>query len=141
MKKMIQVGALCILTLMAGLVSAQADHHQEAERVFELRTYSVHPGKMPNLLARFRDHTCAIFEKVGMENIGYWVETEPAAGEEPKLHYIIAHKSRAAADASWEMFKVDPDWKAASAASVVDGKIVMKVERVFLTAADFSKIK
>ncbi len=141
MKKLIQLGALAFLTLMTGLVSLQADHHEESGRVFELRTYTVHPGKLPNLLARFRDHTCKIFEKVGMDNIGYWVEMDPAEGEDPKLHYIIAHKSRAAADASWEMFKNDPDWKAASAASVVDGKIVKKVDRIYLTAADFSKIK
>ena len=141
MKKLIQLGALAFLTLVVGLGSLQADHHQGTERVFELRTYTVHPGKLPNLLARFRDHTCRIFEKVGMENIGYWVEMEPAEGEDPKLHYIIVHKSRAAADASWAMFKNDPDWKAAAAASEVDGKIVKKVSRIYLTAADFSKIK
>ena len=31
--------------------------------IHELRIYTVHPGKMGALLARFRDHTTELFEK------------------------------------------------------------------------------
>jgi hypothetical protein len=37
-------------------------------RCFELRTYYAAPGKLEALNARFRDHTCALFKKHGMEN-------------------------------------------------------------------------
>lgn len=132
------------LFLVAGVSAPllSAAHHQGGhDRVFEYRVYTVHPGKMPNLLARFRDHTCGIFERLGAENIGYWVETEPAEGEEPKLHYIIAHPSREASKKFWATFRDDPEWKAAWAASTEDGKIVQKVDKYFMAPTDFSAIK
>ena len=45
----------------------------EKQRVFEIRTYITEPGKLPDLLKRFREHTTKLFEKHGMTNIGYWV--------------------------------------------------------------------
>src|SRR5262245_17602672 len=109
-------------------------------RVFELRTYTTHPGKLDALNARFRDHTTRIFKKHGMENIGYWVpQDEPTHGN--TLVYIIAHKSRDAAKKSWDAFRADPEWKKVSAESEVNGKIVAKVESVFLDPTDYSLIK
>ena len=64
------------------------DTHQvkaEDTTVYELRTYTAAPGKMPELQKRFRDHTMQIFEKHGMKNIGYWV----AADKPDTLIYII----------------------------------------------------
>lgn len=109
-------------------------------RVFEMRTYYTHPGKLPNLLARFRNHTTKLFEKHGMTNIGYWVPQD-APGKDNTLIYILSHSSRDAAMASWKAFQEDPEWKKAREASEQSGKIVEKVERVFMDAADFSKIK
>lgn len=143
MNKLLRICALSVITLSAGLFTAQADHHKEghAERVFEYRVYTVHPGMMPNLLARFRDHTCRIFKRLGAENIGYWVELEPANGEEPKLHYIIAHPSMEASKKFWGAFSQDAEWKAVAASSTADGKIVQKVEKTFMAPTDFSAIK
>lgn len=143
MNRLLRISALSVITLFTGLFSAQANHHKggHAERVFEYRVYTVNAGKMPNLLARFRDHTCDIFERLGAENIGYWVEMEPADGEEPKLHYIIAHPSREASKDFWSAFRVDAEWKAAAAASTVDGKIVKKVDKTFMAPTDFSATK
>ncbi len=105
--------------------------------VYELRTYTANEGKMDDLLTRFRDHTLAIFESHGMKNIGYWL-TE---GDDKKLVYIISHKDRDAAKASWAAFRKDPNWQAAFRASKVNGKLVKKIESQFLTATDFSKLK
>ncbi len=134
---------LFLLCCLAFAPLASADHHQEAaaQRVFELRVYHPHPGKIDALLARFRDHTCGIFERLGMENVGYWVEAEPAEGEEPKLYYVLAHPSREAAKEAWKTFMADPEWKAAFADSIKDGRLVKKVDSIFMTAADFSAIK
>jgi len=117
-----------LMAAMAGSLSAD---------VYELRTYTANEGKMDDLLTRFRDHTLAIFESHGMKNIGYWL-TE---GEDKKLVYIISHKDRAAAKASWAAFRKDPKWQAAFKASRTNGKLVKKVESQFLTATDFSKLK
>src|SRR6266700_824919 len=111
-----------------------------AGRVFEMRTYTTHPGKLDALNARFRDHTTRIFKKHGMQNVGYWVpQDEPAHSN--TLVYIIAHKSREAAKASWDAFRADPEWQKVSKESEADGKIVAKVESVFADATDYSPLK
>ena len=109
-------------------------------RVFEMRTYTTHPGKLDALNARFRDHTTRIFKKHGMENVGYWVpQDEP--GHSNTLIYVIAHKSRDAAKKSWDAFRADPEWKKVAAESEANGKIVAKVESVFMEPVDYSPIK
>lgn len=109
-------------------------------RVFELRTYTAAPGKLDALSARFRNHTLALFKKHGMEVVGFWVPTDKETGGD-KLVYILAHKSRPAAEASWKAFRADPAWVAAKSASEVDGVLAAKVEAVFLAATDYSPFK
>ncbi len=110
-------------------------------RVFELRTYVTHPGKLDALNKRFREHTTALFKKHGMENIGYWTPQEEKDGKADTLVYIIAHASRDAAKASWAAFQADPEWIKARDESEQDGKIVAKVTSVFLDPTDYSAIK
>ena len=110
-----------------------------ADRVFEMRTYTCFPGKLEALKTRFRDHTIRIFKTHGMESIGYWVPQDER--KETTLIYIIAHKSREAADQNWKDFGADPEWKKVSADSEANGKIVEKVISVYMDPADFSQIK
>jgi hypothetical protein len=116
-----------------------AQQEKPKQRIFELRTYHVLPGRMPALLKRFRDHTAGLFEKHGMENIGYW--TPVGKERETRLIYILAHDGPEAAKKSWQGFRDDPDWQKVREASEADGKIVEKVESVFLNPTDFSKLK
>ena len=126
--------ALSFLTLLF-LVTSTNLHADKEGRVYELRTYYAHEGKLDALHARFRDHTCALFEKHGMKNIGYWV---PVDNKDNALVYIVSHASRAAGQKSWGAFLKDPDWVAAYKASTRDGKLVRKIDPVFLTATDYS---
>lgn len=105
--------------------------------VYELRTYTTHPGKLDALHARFRDHTVKLFEKHGMTNVGYWVPTDEEKSSNT-LIYVLKHDSREAAKKSWGAFMNDPDWKAAYAASTADGKLVDTVESVYMNATDYS---
>jgi hypothetical protein len=125
----------------AGSLSARATvHAQAANRVFELRTYTAPEGKLSDLHKRFRDHTMRIFQKHGMTNIGYWQpQDEPRASN--TLIYIIAHPSREAAKEAWAAFSADPEWKKVSAESQVNGRIVEKVDSVFMNATDYSPLK
>lgn len=111
-----------------------------ADRTFELRTYYCLPGRLPNLLTRFKDHTLKIFEDKGMQNIVYFVTDEPE-GKQPLLVYLLAHKNMEEAKKSWDAFLVDPNWVKARDASEKDGKILEKLEAVYLKPLPFSKIK
>jgi hypothetical protein len=123
-------------TLMSALAGVQGVAQQDGT-VFELREYHAYEGKLDDLLARFRDHTIAIFKRHGMESVAYWTPTDdPLKGR--TLFYILKHPSREAATANWAAFHDDPEWKSVSAASEVNGKLVEKVESTFLKLTDFS---
>ena len=109
-------------------------------RVYELRTYTAADGKLEALKARFRDHTIRIFKKHGIESIGYWV---PQDGERSKntLIYIVAHPSREEATKNWADFAADPEWKKVAAESEANGKLVLKVESVFMEPTEFSQLR
>jgi len=111
----------------------------DATPAYELRIYTTNEGKLPDLLKRFREHTCKLFEKHGMTNIGYWVPMEKADGAENTLIYIISHKSRVAAGESWKAFGSDPEWQAVAKASEANGKILAKApESIFMTVTPYS---
>ena len=97
-----------------------------------MRTYYTLEGRLPALNKRFREHTCDLFKKHGMELIGFWTPIDEKDGKNDKLVYILAYPSREAAAASWKAFQSDPEWIKARDASEVDGKIVKKVESVYL---------
>jgi NIPSNAP len=106
-------------------------------RVFELRTYYAAPGKMADLHARFRDHTCKLFEKHGMTIVGFW-SPDNAADAQKKLIYILAFPSKEAKDKAWKNFQADADWQTARADSEKNGKLVDKVESVMMNPTDYS---
>jgi hypothetical protein len=109
-------------------------------RVFELRKYYAAPGKLDALNARFRDHTCALFQKHGMELIGFWVPSEgPEAGK--VLIYMLAFPSKEAKEASWKAFQQDPEWIKVKAESEKNGKLTDKIESTLMSATDYSAMK
>jgi hypothetical protein len=144
------IATLARRSVLAGLAAVVAGglmplslHAQSAPaapaggRVFEMRTYYCHPGRLDALNKRFRDHTVRLFKKHGMENIGYWVPTD----KPDVLVYVLAYPSREAATKAWAGFRADPEWTAARTASEADGPIVQKVDSVYMTAVDYSAIK
>jgi hypothetical protein len=112
----------------------------EGSRVFELRTYTMFPGKVDAIHARFRDYTRELFQKHGMTNVMYWFTVEKD-GEQPKLVYLLAHKDEKAGKTSFEKFGKDPAWITVRDASERNGKIVQKVESVYLNPLPFSPMK
>jgi len=131
---------LLFAAAMAASITIPSAGAQEHGRVFELRTYTCYEGKLPDLLARFRNHTIGIFEKHGMTSIAYWVPQDSPAHENT-LIYVIAHASREAAKKNWDGFRSDPEWQKVQKESEANGKIVNKVESVFMDPTDFSPMK
>ena len=126
---------LSLTILLMTTLTAAAD-----DRVFEMRTYHAHPGKMAALHARFRDHTCKLFEKHGITLIGFWSPLDKKESEGVMV-YLLAYPSKEAADQAWKAFRADPDWLKAKAASEKDGPLVQKVESKYLTPTDYSKLR
>lgn len=139
---------LALTCLVAPLVLAATSQAAPPEapaargtKVFEMRTYYTHPGRLDALNKRFREHTCKLFQKHGMELVGFWTPQADQKGHEDTLVYLLAFPSREAADKAWKDFGADPEWKAAREASEKDGPIVKKVDRLFLDPTDYSAIK
>jgi NIPSNAP len=112
-------------------------------RVFELRTYKATAGKLPELVARFRNHTAALFAKHGMTQFGYFLPTEQKDGAGDTLVYILVHKSPEACAESFKAFRADPAWVKAKADSEVNGPLTVKdgVQSVLMAPTDFSPAK
>ena len=105
--------------------------------VYELRIYHVVPGKIENLVARFRDHTMKLFADHGIKSVAYWTALDEPV-KSSTFFYILEHPSREAATANWQAFQNDPEWKSVKAKSEENGKLVEKIDSTFLTLTDFS---
>lgn len=104
-------------------------------RCYELRVYYCHHGRLDALVERFTNHTTKLFEKHGMENIGYWV---PINNEQNALYYVLAYPTKQARDSSWKAFSQDTTWQGVQKRSEASGKIVAKVESTFMETTTFS---
>ena len=115
----------------------QGDAMTGSTKVYELRIYHVAPGKLDNLVARFRDHTDKLFAKHGMKSVAYWTALDEPV-KSSTFFYILEHPSREAAAVNWKAFQDDEEWKTVKAKSEENGKLIEKIDSTFLTLTDFS---
>src|SRR6185312_757316 len=83
--------ALALAALTGGRAAAAP---AKSQRGFASRTYYCNPGKLDDLNKRFREHTCALFQKHGIELIAFWTPRDEKDGSKSKLIYVIAFPSR-----------------------------------------------
>ena len=142
MRTILAIGAVVTMAVGSmGFVAGVAVARQRSTRVYELRTYTTLPGRLPALHKRFADHTLAVFAKHGMRNEQYFTPTDSAKAK-TTLIYLLSHESEEAANRSWNAFRADPAWIAVRDASEADGKILENPpERVFMILAPFSPAK
>src|SRR5205823_4862799 len=88
---------VAVLAYSAGYSRAE---NEKASRLYELRTYTTEPGRLPALNARFKNHTMRLFEKHGMKNVMYWIPTDEKT-KDNTLIYVISHANADAAKKSW----------------------------------------
>ncbi len=103
--------------------------------VQELRIYEAVPGRLPDVHNRFANHTIGLFEKHGIENIGYWSED---VGVNNVLVYMLGYPSLGDREKSWRSFQADPEWNKARAASEVDGPIVRVSRHSIMRPTDYA---
>ena len=107
--------------------------------IYEYRVYEALPGKLPEIHARFRNHTVKLFEKHGFQNIGYW--TAHVGDYSDRLIYIVAFENVEARERAWAGFRSDPEWHRVVAESEANGPIVARVFNTLLTPTDYSPLQ
>jgi hypothetical protein len=112
----------------------------DSNRVYELRVYHANPGKLGDIVKRFRDDTRPVFDKHGITSVGYWTPQD-APLKDNELIYIVSHPSREAATKNWKEFGTSDEWKAIVARTEANGKLVDHIDSTFMDPTDYSKLK
>jgi hypothetical protein len=133
------VPAAALLYKSLGAAAAQDNTSPAAGAgaVYELRVYHASAGKLPDLLARFRDHTVKLFDRHGLKSVAYWTPVDEP-DKSNTLIYVLSHPSREAAAANWKAFQDDPEWKSVKEKSEANGKLTDKIDSTFMALTDFS---
>ena len=129
------IAGVAVTAGFTSLARSKASHH-----VYELRLYRVNEGKMDALIARFGDHTDAIFKRHNMKSIGYW-RPEDSPYSQNLFVYILEHPSREEAAKNWAAFQADPEWKKVKADSEVNGPLAEHIDSYFMDPTTFSALK
>lgn len=107
--------------------------------LFELRTYTAVPGRLPDLLKRFETITLGIWERFGIRQAGFW--TVQIGESNVRLYYMLQWESLAERERIWNAFMADPDWQARRAETEKNGPLVASVVNAILEPTAFSALK
>jgi len=128
------------VAVMLGFSTLRGSNAEPAHHVYELRLYHVNAGKMNELVARFGNHTDAIFKQHNMKSVGYWVP-EDAPSAQNLFVYVLEHPSRREAEKNWAAFQADAEWQKVKAESEKDGPLVDHIDRYFMDPTTFSVLR
>lgn len=76
--------------------------------IYELRLYTVMPGRMADNHNRFERHLPALFERHGIANVGRW--TAISGPNAPMFIYMMAYHDLAERERQWAEFYGDEEW-------------------------------
>lgn len=107
--------------------------------IYEYRVYEAVPGRLQDIVARFRNHTVELFEKHGIKNVGYW--TSSIGGYSNELVYIVGFEDVAQRERAWESFRSDPEWHKVVAETEANGPIVARISNMLLNPTDYSPLQ
>jgi NIPSNAP len=107
--------------------------------LYELRIYHCMPGKLPAVVARFETATVKLFEKHGIQQVGFW--TVVIGESNADLYYILKWDSLDERQKKFAAFQADPDWITARNKSEEGGPIIASFSNTILTPTNFSALK
>ena len=128
--------------LVTGYVLRPKPVEASGNRVFELMIYHTVPGKASALESVFRD-VSKLQAKHGLDVVGYWVPNEDSPWNNTFV-YLIAHPSRAEADAHWDELHTDPafpPYRSAAAPLIQQVNGDYQVDEIYMRGSDFSAMK
>ena len=139
-------GAMLLVTVFGGgvFVGQVLDSHevvtaQSSDAVYELRTYTANAGKLDGMVKEL-GFASKVFERHGIENVGYWVPTDSPLSENT-LIYILKFDSREVQAEQWQNFRDDPEWRKAFEEFNKDGRLVAGVESIFMQPTSYSPMQ
>jgi len=107
--------------------------------IYEMRVYHCVPGRLPDLLKRFENHTLKIWEKHGIKQAGFF--TTLIGETNQQLVYFLQWESLADRERRLGAFMVDQEWLGVRAETEKNGQIVAKVINQILAPTAFSSVK
>ena len=110
-------------------------------RAFDLRIYSVLPGKLDAFRDRWRDHAVPIYERHGMHSIGWWVAEKKDAEGHDQFICLLAGESIGSIQRSIAEFHKETEWQRVEKATEMEGKLRSGVTAHKLVPTDFSKLR
>ena len=110
-------------------------------RAFDLRIYSVLPGKLDAFRNRWRDFAVPIYECHGLHSIGWWVAEQKDADGNHQFVCLLAGESIPAILKSISEFHQDANWIRVEKETEAGGKLRSGVTAYKLTPTDFSACK
>jgi hypothetical protein len=107
--------------------------------LYEMRTYTAMPGRLPDLHKRFTDVVLAFFKKHGIQPVGFW--TNELGGASDQLIYILAYDSLADREEKWGAFIGDPERAARFAETEKTGPLVRRLTAQILRPTPYSPLQ
>lgn len=105
---------------------------------FDLRIYSIVPGKLDLFRDRWRQHAIPIYARHGLRHVGWWVaEAKDAEGHEQFVCLLTAESFDALQKGIAEFHK-DPDWQRVEKETESHGKLRSGVTSFKLTPIHIS---
>ncbi|HEX7792357.1 MAG TPA: NIPSNAP family protein [Afipia sp.] len=108
-------------------------------KIYEMRVYHCLPGRLPDLLKRFENHTLKLWEKHGIRQAGFFTTLIGQSNQE--LTYFLTWESLAEREQKWTAFQNDPVWISTRAETEKDGQIIENIASQILTPTAFSSVK
>ena len=110
-------------------------------RAFDLRIYSVLPGKLDAFRNRWRDFAVPIYERHGLNSVGWWVAEKKDAEGHDQFVCLLVGESVEAIQKSIAEFHKDAEWQRVERETEKDGKLRSGVAAFKTTPADFSALR
>lgn len=107
--------------------------------LYELRTYTAMPGRLPDLNKRFAEITMGYFEKYKISVVGFW--TNELGGASDQLIYLLAYDSLADREQKWNAFVADKERLAKFAETEKNGFLVRRLTAQILRPTAYSPMK
>ena len=103
--------------------------------IYESRIYKAVPGRLPDINARFANHTVGFFKQYEIGMMGFWTDEIGASNQ---LTYILSFDSVTDRAEKWAAFQADKAWAEVRAETESNGPIVAQVLNSLMSPTPYS---